>query len=151
MKRIGYVRTSTNKQYTDRQVHDLQACCDQVVTEDGVSARKHNRPVFNRVYAELRAGDELVVIAYDRAFRSVIEGLSALDTLTERNITFKSLTQRFDPTTPDGRLFYTIILALAEWEIGNLTLRTIHGLKAAVRRGKTLGRPPKRKGAPHER
>ncbi len=53
---------------------------------------------------------------------------------------FESVWQKFDPTTPDGRLFYTITLAMAEWEVGNLALRTIDGLKAAVQRGATLGR-----------
>lgn len=143
MKRIGYVRTSTNKQHTDRQIIELREICDEVFVEDGVSAKKKNRPVFRAALKTLEAGDELIVIAYDRAFRGVIEGLHSLDDLTRRGIAFKSLTQRFDPTTPDGRLFYTIILALAEWEVGNLAARTIQGLKAAVIRGSVLGRPRK--------
>ncbi len=36
--RYGYVRTSTNKQLTDRQVNELEGECDEVVIEDGVSA-----------------------------------------------------------------------------------------------------------------
>jgi len=78
----------------------------------------------------------------------VIEGLNALDELTERGITFVSLSQRFDPTTPDGRLFFIITIAVAEWEVNNLAMRTVHGLKAAVLRGKKLGRPKKRKNPP---
>ena len=143
MKRLGYVRTSTNKQYTDRQVLELESRCDKVYVESGVSARKKNRPVLRELYGALADGDELVVIAYDRAFRSVIEGLNALDNLTERNIKLTSLTQRFDPTTPDGRLFFTMTMALGEWEVNNLTARTVHGLQAALARGKKLGRPRK--------
>ena len=143
MKRIGYVRTSTHKQHADRQVNELKDHCDKVYVEDGVSARCKHRPVFNEALKTLDNGDELIVIAYDRAFRNVIQGLIALDQLTERGVKLVSLSQRFDPNTPDGRLFYTIILALAEWEVGNLALRTIHGLKAAVKRGSKLGRPRK--------
>jgi len=143
MSRIGYVRTSTNKQHTDRQINELEDLCERVEIEHGVSARSKKRPVFYKLLSELQSGDELVVIAYDRAFRSVIEGLNALDALTERGVRFESLTQRFDPTTPDGRLFYTITIAVAEWEVNNLILRTIHGLKAAVKRGSILGRPKK--------
>jgi DNA invertase Pin-like site-specific DNA recombinase len=143
MAKIGYVRTSTNKQYTDRQINELEAHCDKVHVEDGVSARNKNRPIYRQVIAELTEGDELIVMSFDRAYRSVIEGLLSLDELTERKITLRSLSQRFDPTTPDGRLFFTIIIALGEWEVGINTWRTIQGLKAAVKRGKRLGRPPK--------
>ena len=142
--RYGYVRTSTNKQYTDRQVNELKDQCDEIFIEDGVSARKKNRPVFQELLSKLETGDELVVIAYDRAFRSVIEGLNSLDDLTERGVVLESLTQRFDPTTPDGRLFFTLTIAVGEWEVNILSARTIHGLKAAVARGARLGRPRKR-------
>ncbi|TDF39162.1 recombinase family protein [Alteromonadaceae bacterium M269] len=144
MAKIGYVRTSTNKQYTDRQINELEAVCDKVYVEDGVSARNKNRPIYRQIIANLTEGDELTVMSFDRAYRSVIEGLLSLDELTERKITLRSLSQRVDPTTPDGRLFFTIIIALGEWEVGINTWRTIQGLKAAVKRGKRLGRPPKR-------
>jgi DNA invertase Pin-like site-specific DNA recombinase len=144
MAKIGYVRTSTNKQYTDRQINELEAHCDKVRVEDGVSARNKNRPIYRQIIAELTEGDELIVMSFDRAYRSVIEGLLSLDELTNRGITSRSLSQRFDPTTPDGRLFFTIIIALGEWEVGINTWRTIQGLKAAVKRGKRLGRPPKK-------
>jgi DNA invertase Pin-like site-specific DNA recombinase len=143
MAKIGYVRTSTNKQYTDRQIHELEAHCDNIYVEDGVSARNKNRPIYRKVIAELKDGDELIVISFDRAYRSVIEGLTSLDELSERGITLTSLSQRFDPTTPDGRLFFTLTIAVGEWEVGINTWRTIQGLKAAVKRGKRLGRPPK--------
>lgn len=143
MTRIGYVRTSTNKQNTDRQVNDLKACCDKVLIEDGVSARKRNRPVFHKMLGELNSGDEIVVTSFDRAFRSVIDGLISLDMLTNMDVTLISLTQKLDLRTPDGRLFFTLTIAVGEWEVNNLALRTVHGLKAARRRGKTLGRPRK--------
>lgn len=139
--RIGYVRTSTNKQHTDRQVDELKGTCDKVYVESGRSARSKKRPVFEQVTASVKKGDVIVVIAYDRAFRSVTVGLTELDNLTKKGIALESMTQRFDPTTPDGRLFFTLTMAVGEWEVNNLSLRTIDGLKAAVKRGKKLGRP----------
>lgn len=141
--RYGYVRTSTNRQYSDRQVNELRGKCDEVHIENGVSARKRNRPVFQKIYSKLKSGDELVVISFDRAFRSVVEGLTSLDDLTERGVKLESLTQRLDITTPDGRLFFTMTIAMGEWEVNILSARTIHGLKAAVARGAKLGRPRK--------
>ena len=144
MAKIGYVRTSTNKQHTDRQIHELKAHCDDIHIEDGVSARNKNRPIYRQIISELKEGDELIVISFDRVYRSVIEGLTSLDELTERGVILRSLSQRFDPTTPDGRLFFTLTIAVGEWEVGINTWRTIQGLKAAVKRGKRLGRPPKK-------
>ncbi|MDM3871845.1 recombinase family protein [Porticoccus sp. W117] len=78
--RYGYVRTSTNKQHTDRQIDELEGCCDKVYIEDGVSARKKNRPVFQEIYAKLKAGDEFVVISYDRRSVPQWRGLTLLMT-----------------------------------------------------------------------
>ncbi len=89
----------------------------------------------------LKSGDEFVVIAYDRTFRSVIEGLHTVDELTARGVILKSLTQKLDVTTPDGRLFFTLTIAIGEWEVNNLSARTVSGLKAAIQRGEKLGRP----------
>ncbi len=60
-----------------------------------------------------------------------------------RKIQLKSLAQNFDTTTPEGKLFYVIAAALAEWERQTLSQRTKEGLAAARKRGKTLGRPLK--------
>ena len=150
MKRIGYVRTSTNKQYTDRQVHELKGRCDKVFIEDGVSARRKNRPVYRQVISELQDGDELIVMSYDRAYRSVVEGLNSLDQLTKRGVKLTSLTQSLDPTTPDGRLFFTMTIAVGEWEVNINSRRTVNGLKAALKRGARLGRPPKSTKKPAE-
>ena len=139
----GYIRTSTNKQRCERQLCALREICDEVVIEDSVSARKKRRPKFEDLCRRFAAGDTLVVIAYDRAFRSVVEGLSTLDELTRRHVTLESVTEHLDPTTPHGRMQFSIILVLAEWEINNLSQRTVSGLKAAIQRGEKLGRPAK--------
>lgn len=143
MASFGYIRTSTNKQKTDRQVAELKGRCDKLFVENGVSARKQKRPAFQAMLREVSDGDVILVTAYDRAFRSVADGLSALDQLSGKGVRLESVSQRIDPTTPDGRLFFTMTMAMGEWEVNILSERTIHGLKAARLRGKTLGRPRK--------
>jgi DNA invertase Pin-like site-specific DNA recombinase len=143
MSKLGYIRTSTDKQLTDRQVNQLQAICDQVFIEDGVSAVRKKRPVYNQVMEALKAGDVFVVSSLDRAFRSSLDALAELEKLHQRDIQFLSLTQNFDTTTPDGKFLYTLAAALATWEREILSVRTKEGLEAARRRGKILGRPRK--------
>ncbi len=143
MKRYGYIRTSTNKQLIDRQINALKGECDRVFIEDGVSATKKHRPVYEKVVKKLKAGDILVVSSLDRGFRSVLDALSELEKLHKRDIQFKSLTQNFDTTTPEGKLLYVMAAALAEWERETLSERIKDGLSAARERGSTLGRPLK--------
>lgn len=143
MRKLGYIRTSTNEQLTDRQVMQLRDVCDEVFIEDGVSAVSKHRPVYQHLLETLGNGDVFVALSIDRVFRSVVDALRELDKLHARGVHFKSLAQNFDTTTPDGRFLYTIAAALAEWERQILSQRTKEGLEAARRRGKTLGRPRK--------
>ena len=143
MVAYGYIRTSTDKQLTDRQVIQLKDNCERIFIEDGVSSVGKKRPVYDEVMRQLRSGDTFVVCSLDRAFRSSLDALSELDKLHERGVRFRSLSQDFDTTTPDGKFLYTLAAALAMWERDILSARTKEGLEAARRRGKTLGRPRK--------
>ncbi len=140
MKKLGYIRTSTDEQLTDRQIDRLQGICDKVYIEDGVSAVRKKRPVYDEVMAALQSGDVFVVSSLDRAFRSSLDALSELEKLHRRDIQFSSLSQNFDTTTPEGKFFYTLAAALATWERDILSQRTKEGLAAARKRGVKLGR-----------
>lgn len=143
MKKLGYIRTSTDKQVADRQINQLKAVCDRVFIEDGLSAVGKHRPVYDQVMCELQKGDVFVVVALDRAYRSVIDALLELDKIHKRGIAFCSLSQNFDTRTPEGKLLYTVSAALAEWERAILRKRTSEGMEAARLRGSAIGRPKK--------
>lgn len=143
MTKYGYIRTSTPEQLIDRQVNRLRDECDHIFIESGVSAVKRRRPVYDEVISRLQSGDMFIVLSLDRAFRSGLDALKELDKLHNRNVAFRSLTQNFDTRTPEGKLFFSICAALAEFERGILSIRTKEGMEAARRRGKRLGRPPK--------
>ena len=50
---------------------------------------------------------------------------------------------KIDTTTPNGKLIFHIMGALAEWERDIIRLRTRAGLEAARARGRKGGRPKK--------
>lgn len=91
----------------------------------------------------MTGGDTLVILELDRAFRSAKDALTELDKLTERGIAIQIVSMQIDTATPHGKLLYTFISGLAEFERHLLSQRTKQGLKAARRRGKRLGRPAK--------
>ena len=142
MRKIGYLRVSTQEQRPDRQIDALQSRCDALRIET-VSATSRRRPVYDATIAELAFGDTLVVLDLDRAFRSVIDAVSTAERLLARGIGFEIANLQVDTATPSGMLVYTVMSAFAEFERRMLIQRTKEGLAAARRRGKRLGRPPK--------
>ena len=142
MRKLGYLRVSTQEQRPDRQIDGLEALCDALYIER-VSAVSPKRPVFDEVVAKLQFGDVLVVWDLDRAFRSVIDALLVVEKLRARGISLQIVNLQVDTNTPAGMLLYTVLSAFAEFERQMLSQRTKEGLAAAHKRGQRLGRPRK--------
>ncbi|WP_052046363.1 recombinase family protein [Candidatus Paracaedibacter symbiosus] len=85
----------------------------------------------------------LVVWQLDRLGRSLHHLLEIVNNLKERRISFKSLTENFDTTTPQGELFFHIFGALAQYERSLIRERIMGGLKSAEARDRKGGRPKK--------
>lgn len=136
----GYARVSTGSQIPDRQLRRLEAECDALHLET-ISGAAAKRPVFDALIASLRAGDYLVVLDLDRAFRSSIDAMLTADLLRQRAIGFRILTLDVDTRTPEGELFYSMVAAFAQYERRIISRRTREGLEAARQRGVRLGRP----------
>lgn len=141
MKRIGYLRVSTEEQKPDRQIDGLKPYCD-ILHIEKLSAVAKKRPIFERVLNNLSHGDTLVVWDLDRAFRSTLDALTQTKHLKERGIDFQIVTMNIDTSEPMGEFFFTVVAAFAQLERRTISKRTKEGLRAAVKRGKRLGRPP---------
>jgi len=102
-----------------------------------------SRPELARCLDHLRPGDTLVVWRLDRLGRSVRHLTETVNTLAERGVGFRSLTEGIDTTTPAGKLVFHIFAALAEFEREIIRERTNAGLDAARARGRKGGRRPK--------
>ena len=139
--RIGYTRVSTDKQTLFQSEEALrQAGCDQIFSDFAVSATAKKRPGLIEARAALKSGDTFVVLSIDRAFRSTIEGLTVLDELQKQGITFHSIWQNIDTTTPEGRKWFTYAVADAEYEKAVISRRTKLAMQAAKERGVKFGR-----------
>lgn len=142
MRRIAYLRVSTAEQRPDRQIEGLKHIADELHIET-LSAVAKRRPVYEHVVERLSAGDALVIWDLDRAYRTSKDAINEMDALRARGIHFHIANLHLDTTTPHGRLIYTVLGALAEFERETLAQRTKEGIEAARRRGKRIGRPPK--------
>ena len=93
------------------------------------------------VLAFVRPGDVLVVWKLDRLGRSLSHLLEIVNTLKNRQVSFRSLTEGMDTTTASGELLFHVFGALAQYERALIQERVVAGLSAAKRRGRIGGRP----------
>jgi DNA invertase Pin-like site-specific DNA recombinase len=143
---VGYMRVSSD---SDRQSTDLQR--DALLSagvdarhlfEDHASGAKDDRPGLNRALDFVRPGDVLVVWKLDRLGRSLSHLLTIINTLKDKQVAFRSLTEGMDTTKPSGELLFHVFGALAQYERALIQERVMAGLAAAKRRGRVGGRPP---------
>ncbi|MCB5196981.1 recombinase family protein [Deefgea salmonis] len=143
---VGYMRVSSE---SDRQTTDLQrdallaAGVDaRHLFEDHASGAKDDRPGLAEALAFVCPGDVLVVWKLDRLGRSLPHLLTIVNTLKEKQVAFRSLTEGMDTTTASGELLFHVFGALAQYERALTKERVVAGLAAARRRGRVGGRPP---------
>ena len=143
---VGYMRVSSD---SDRQSTDLQrdallaAGVDaRHLFEDHVSGAKDDRMGLAQALEFIRPGDVLVVWKLDRLGRSLSHLLAIVNTLKDKQVAFRSLTEGMDTTTASGQLLFQVFGALAQYERALIQERVVAGLAAARRRGRIGGRPP---------
>lgn len=144
--KIGYARVSTDEQDLALQLDALQADgCDQVF-QDTISEAISNRKGLAAALDACAPGDVLTVWRIDRLGRSLLDLVGLVTTLKAREIGLKVLTgagASIDTTKAEGRLFFAMFAALAEFERELIRERTRAGMTAAKRRGRHVGRPAK--------
>lgn len=140
---VGYARVSTQDQNPSLQTDALHAAgCGRVFTEKASGAQR-DRPELTAAISYMRPGDTLVVWKLDRLARSIKQLIETVESLEDRGIGFRSLTEAIDATTPGGKLVFHIFGSLAEFERAIIRERTRAGLDAAKARGRIGGRPSK--------
>jgi DNA invertase Pin-like site-specific DNA recombinase len=91
--------------------------------------------------ASRRKFDAVLVWKLDRFGRSLRHLVNALAELEALGLTFVSLRDNLDLSTPSGRLMFQIIGAMAEFERALIQERVRAGLRNAKSKGVRLGRP----------
>jgi DNA invertase Pin-like site-specific DNA recombinase len=142
---IGYMRVSSEN---DRQALDLQydaliqAGIDpRNIYQDKASGARDNREGLQKALDFLQSGDCLVVWKLDRLGRSLINLINIVEGFKKQGISFKSITEQMDTTTPHGEFLFSVFVALAQYERALTKERIMSGLTAAKKRGRIGGRP----------
>lgn len=141
---FGYARVSTDDQNLDLQIAPLSASgCEEIITEK-ISTRVKYRSAWEGLKAKLRKDDTVIVYKIDRIARNVRELFAIVDYLDQQGIHLKSLQESWlDTSTPAGRMIFTVMAGIAEFERDLIKDRTSAGREAAMKRGVKFGRPRK--------
>ena len=102
------------------------------------------RPQLEKAIDALGTGDVLLVAEWDRATRSMLDGVHIIERIHARGSMIKVLDKPYlDLTTPIGRGFIAFLSAMAEDERQRIVKRANDGRAAARKRGVPMGRKPK--------
>lgn len=145
MKSYFYIRVSSKEQNTIRQEvkaieHNIPIECIYI---EKVSAKKTtNRPVLTNLMNVLRSGDKLIVDSISRFARNTRDLLDLIEQLNNKGVSFVSLKESIDTTTPTGMFILTIFGAQAQLEREYIKDRQAEGIAVAKKKGIYKGRKP---------
>lgn len=90
----------------------------KVYSDPGYSGGNLNRPALQEMFADIRQGKINLVISYkiDRLTRSPKDFYQLIELFDRHGVDFISVTERFDTSTPSGRLLRNIMLTFAQFE-----------------------------------
>ena len=151
MRTALYARVSTNDkgQTCETQLHALREFCKargwtivQTYADTGVSGSKERRPQLDQLMrdAKRRKFDAVLVYKLDRFGRSTRHLLNSIAEFDALGVAFVSLSDSWDTSTPSGKLLFTVVAAMAEFERSLLVERVNSGIKRAQAAGVHCGR-----------
>ncbi len=138
---FGYARVSTEQQNLDRQLDMLTQYGVDYIFNEKMTGTKRDRPELNKLLDRLMAGDTVVVESLSRLGRSTKDLIELVELFEKKQVHLVSLKEQIDTSTSAGKLLFTLMSAIAQFERDVIAERTREGLNAARARGRIGGRP----------
>ena len=127
-----YVRNMFGEEYVDRCV---------VFEDEGYSGGNLQRPDFKRMMEEVRKHKFKAIIVYrlDRISRNISDFTGLIDELTKLDVSFVSIKEQFDTSTPMGRAMMFIISVFSQLERETIAERIRDNMHELAKTGRWLG------------
>lgn len=146
---IGYGRVSSRSQSLDIQVAALTQAGvreEHLYLEKVSGTSRAERHALDELLSRgIRKADTVVVTRLDRLARSTRDLHNIAHKLEQKGVGLRVLEQNIDTTTPEGRLFFSVLSAISAFETEIRKARQREGIDAALAKGKSSpfkGRPP---------
>ena len=127
-----YVRNMFDEEYVDRCV---------VFEDEGFSGGNLQRPDFKRMMEEVRKRKFKAIVVYrlDRISRNISDFTGLIDELTKLDVSFVSIKEQFDTSTPMGRAMMFIISVFSQLERETIAERIRDNMHELAKTGRWLG------------
>ncbi len=127
-----YVRNMFGEEYADRCV---------VFEDEGFSGGNLKRPDFQRMMEEVRKRKFKAIIVYrlDRISRNISDFTGLIDELNKLDVSFVSIREQFDTSTPMGRAMMFIISVFSQLERETIAERIRDNMHELAKTGRWLG------------
>ncbi|MHC0054933.1 recombinase family protein [Actibacterium sp. D379-3] len=136
---IGYARTSSRSQPLDVQIEALTRSGvkeEHLYAEQVSGTSRNGRTALEDMLARgIRKGDTVVCVRLDRLARSTRDLHNIAHVLQEKGVGLRVLEQNIDTTTPEGRLFFSMLSAISTFETEIRQARQREGIDAALAKG----------------
>lgn len=147
-----YCRVSTSEQTIDSQLEAVRRYCQnqsweitKLYTDEGVSGAQDDRISLNRLKEDCknqkRGWTAVVCFRFDRIARSTTHLLECLNLFQKHKIDFISINEGIDTSTSVGRMVFTFLGGIAEFERAIIQERVKSGIERARGQGVKIGRP----------
>lgn len=138
---FGYARVSTEAQNLDRQLDMLRQHGVDYIYNEKMTGTKRNRPELEKLLDRITDGDTVVIESLSRLGRSTKDLIELTEIFQKKNVNLVSLHEAIDTSTSTGKLLFTLMSAIAQFERDVIADRTREGLISARARGRKGGRP----------
>lgn len=117
----------------------------KVYSDEGFSGKETTkRKQFNKMMADMKAGKfkKIIALKLDRITRDLYDFVSFTRTTDKYNCGFEFVLEKFDTTSPSGRMILNILGVFAQFEREMIRERTLIGVQGAVNKGHFGGPAP---------
>lgn len=126
--------------YILSQRHERWTALDRQYDDGGFTGANIDRRALNQILADVEAGLPDCVVVYKVDQLSSLLGFARIMEVFDRgNVSFVSLTQQLNITSPMGCLTLNVLLSFAQFEREVISERTRDKMVAARRKGKWTG------------
>lgn len=138
---FGYARVSTEIQNLDRQMDALKKYGVDIIYNEKMTGTKKDRPELTKMLERMTANDTVVVESLSRLGRSTKDLIDLTELFEQKGVHLVSLKESIDTSTSTGKLLFTLMSAIAQFERDTIADRTREGLRSVRARGRKGGRP----------
>ena len=112
--------------------------------DGGFTGGNTERPALKRLFKDIEDGliDVVVVYKIDRLSRSLLDFLTMVRLFDKNSVSFVSVTQQFNTSTPMGKLMLNVLMSFAEYEREVTGERIRDKIAASKAKGMWMGGVP---------